>query len=107
MKALVSFSKSKVVLFSSLVFTAILAGSPAIASAHGGTPAAVDLSVLSPTVPAGGLVQMQVFITEPKPILKGKQGVRSGTKAAIAEAAASPLGPVRDAALFSSGGDVS
>jgi IPT/TIG domain len=108
MKALVSFSKSKVFLFSSLVFAAITAGHPAIASADGtGTPAAVDLSVLSPTVPAGGLVQMQVFITEPKPILKGKQGVRSGTKAAITAAAASPLGPVRDAALFSSGGDVS
>jgi hypothetical protein len=73
------------------------------------TFAGVSLSVASPTVPPGGVLQMQVFITEPKPILKGKQGVKSGTaaRAAIVFPAASPLGAVRDAALFSTGGDVS
>jgi hypothetical protein len=64
----------------------------------------VSLSVDSPTVPPGGLLQVQVFITEPKPILKGKQGLRS-SRAAVANAAP-PLGPVRDAALFSTTGDV-
>ncbi len=64
----------------------------------------VSLSVDSPTVPPGGLLQMQVFITEPKPILKGKQGVKS-TRGAVA-AVASILGPIRDAALFATTGDV-
>src|ERR1700722_11441038 len=70
----------------------------------GGGDGAAGLSVASPTVPPGGLLQMQVFITEPKPILKGKQGVRSN-RAAVANAAPT-LGPVRDAALFSTTGDV-
>src|SRR3954469_11990121 len=71
----------------------------------------VSLSVASPTIPPGGLLQMQVFVTEPNPILKGKQG----TKFAAAAAALSPfgaapaatLGSIRDAALYSPGGDVS
>jgi hypothetical protein len=71
----------------------------------------VSLSVDSPTVPAGGLLQMQVFITEPKPILKGKQGTRAVASAnsAFADfaASASTLGAFRDAALFSTGTDVS
>jgi hypothetical protein len=74
----------------------------------GGGGGAAGLSVASPTVPPGGLLQMQVFITEPKPILKGKQGVRSNAKANLVDAAiASPLGAVRDAAIFSPAGDVS
>jgi hypothetical protein len=63
----------------------------------------VSLSVASPTVPPGGLLQMQVFITEPNPILKGKQ--RMAMPAAAF--APSPLGAIRDAALFSPRGDVS
>src|ERR1700733_544824 len=74
----------------------------------GGGDGAAGLSVPSPTVPPGGLLQIQVFITEPKPILKGKQGVRSNAKANLVDAAiASPLGAVRDAAIFSPAGDVS
>src|SRR5215475_9462212 len=61
----------------------------------------VSLSVASPTVPPGGILQMQVFVTEPKPILKGKQGVKSSRSAAAAltgnPTVVSPLGPVRDA----------
>jgi hypothetical protein len=96
----------------------------------------VSLSVASPTVPPGGLLQMQISLTEPKPILKGLQGVKFG-KAATATAAVkaavaapfststsafgsaftaapaaqiappSPLGAVRDVALFSPDGKVS
>jgi hypothetical protein len=75
----------------------------------------ISLSVDSPTVPPGGLLQMQVFVTEPNPILKGKQGVkfaavRAAALAAPLETAAFPaplLGAIRDAALFSAAGDVS
>src|SRR4029077_19301994 len=73
-----------------------------------GEPEAVfvglDLSVASATVPPGGTLQMQVSVTEPNPILKGKQGVRF---ASVLAASTSPLGAVRDAALFSPSGDVS
>src|SRR5690349_11617151 len=67
-----------------------------------GDPAAVfngvSLSVASPTVPPGGLLQMQVFVTEPNPILKGKQRmvmapVRLAAAAPVV-AATSPLGPI-------------
>jgi IPT/TIG domain len=80
-----------------------------VAAKGGGGGGAAGLTVASPTVPPGGLLQMQVFITEPKPILKGKQGVNSRNANAnvVAPALASPLGPVRDAALFSPAGDVS
>jgi IPT/TIG domain len=66
--------------------------------------AGVSLAVASVTVPAGGLLQVQVSVTEPKPILKGKQGLKFA--AAAVAAVASPLGRVRDAAMFSPGGDV-
>ena len=82
-----------------------------VAAKNGGGGGAAGLSVASPTVPPGGLLQMQVFITEPKPILKGKQGVKSNANANNANivdpAIASPLGAVRDAAIFSPAGDVS
>jgi hypothetical protein len=96
-----------------LILTLLLVVRPGIASA-GDAASAAGLSVASPTVPPGGLLQMQVFMTEPKPILKGRQRVRpqASTSAAANSAAAvadivSPLGAVRDAAIFSAGGDVS
>ena len=71
----------------------------------------VSLSVDSPTIPAGGVLQMQVFVTEPNPILKGKQRASfSSAKAAAFSPFATPaavLGNIRDAALYSPGGDVS
>ena len=75
----------------------------------------ISLSVDSPTVPPGGMLQMQVFVTEPNPILKGKQSmkfaaVRAAALAAPLGTAAVPaplLGTIRDAALFSAAGDVS
>jgi hypothetical protein len=75
----------------------------------------ISLSVDSPTVPPGGLLQMRVFVTEPNPILKGKQGVKFAAVRAAALATplttavipAPLLGPIRDAALFSAAGDVS
>jgi hypothetical protein len=111
-------SKSNYLLQLFFILTLIFAAQSSDARSGGGGEApfaGVDLSVSSPTVPAGGLLQMQVFMTEPKPILKGKQGLRAGSAAArsaVAEAdaalaVASPLGVLRDAALFSSGGDVS
>lgn len=62
----------------------------------------VSLDLASQTVPPGGLLQMQVFITEPKPILKGGQKATFTSRAAIVPA----LGVVRDGALFSPAGDV-
>jgi hypothetical protein len=84
--------------------TVLSTARPSIAGDDGGGKGSgAGLSVASPTVPAGGLLQMQVFMTEPKPILKGKQGV--GTKTAqqafVADTVALPLDAVRDAAIFS------
>jgi hypothetical protein len=85
-----------------LIFlSASLAAMPCMAGDDG---SGVSLSAASPSVPPGGTLQMQVFMTEPKPILKGKQGLKSGV---AAPQSTSPLGPVRDAAIFSSAGDVS
>ena len=64
--------------------------------------AGVSLDLASQTVPPGGLLQMQVFITEPKPILKGGQKASFSARAALV----SPLTTVRDGALFSPAGDV-
>jgi IPT/TIG domain-containing protein len=80
--------------------------------------AGVSLSVASPTVPPGGLLQMQVFVTEPNPILKGKQKMAMvpatlvalsplGTISGALTPVTAPLGAIRDAGLFSPGGDVS
>ena len=87
----------------------------------------VSLSVASVTVPPGGLLQIQVSLTEPKPILKGKQGILFASSAVRAAALpllsafaasavpgaaallppANPLSVVRDATLFGPGGNVS
>ena len=68
-----------------------------------GTFAGVSLSVANQTVPPGGLLQMQVFITEPKPILQGSQKMGFSAKAFLPTAA--PISRVRDGALFSPAGD--
>src|SRR5438046_1347992 len=70
------------------------------ASAQGFVGVSLDLA--SQTVPPGGLLQMQVFITEPKPILKGGQKTTFSSHAAFVPA----LRTVRDGALFSPAGDV-
>jgi hypothetical protein len=102
------FSLQSFLLFA-ILFT--LCASVANAAPPDDSFSGVGLTVGSPTIPAGGVLQMQVFITEPKPILKGKQAVRSGASSAavanIVPAVGSPLGAIRDAALFSTGGDVS
>jgi IPT/TIG domain-containing protein len=97
-------------IFPSLLHVCILVlvvfATPYLLAASGefGVPfVGVSLSANSPTVPPGGLVQMQVFVTEPKPILKGNQGTKFSNAAGVA----APLGSVRDAALFSPAGDVS
>lgn len=75
--------------------------------------AGVSLSVISPTVPPGGTLQMQVFVTEPNPILKGRQGVKLTAVRAAAFAPAGAVvpaalfGTIRDGALFSPNGDAS
>ncbi len=101
-----------------ILAAAVLATFPApyaAAASSGAAPAfaGVSLSVASPTVPPGGLLQMQVFVTEPNPILKGRQrmGMAPRPLAALGSEgvapATAPLGAIRDAALFSPAGDVS
>jgi hypothetical protein len=88
---------------------------------------AVGLAIANATVPPGGLLQVQVSLTEPKPILKGRQAVSfaaspvraaalaaplafTGSAAADAAAAASSgsaFAGVRDVALFSPDGTAS
>ncbi len=89
-----------------LVFVSVVAIPFAVAGPGEPAPvfAGVSLSVNSPTVPPGGLLQMQVSVTEPNPILKGKQRMAF---VPVKLAAISPLGAIRDAVLFSPGGDVS
>jgi len=106
--AFLKFSLPSIV-FLILIF--VVSNSAARAAGPAETFAGVSLSAASPTVPPGGLLQMQVFVTEPKPILKGKQRVQAvATGASLVEAipgTASPVTGIRDAALFSTGGDVS
>jgi len=66
--------------------------------AKGSTFAGVELRIANEKVPSGGILQVKVFITEPKPIMKGRQRV----------AFASPLlGSAIGINLFSPAGDVS
>jgi hypothetical protein len=90
-------------LLCALILMVFATTSLAAAAGEFGAPfVGVGLSVNSPTVPPGGLLQMQVSVTEPKPILKGNQRATFSTMAAPL-----PLGPVRDASLYSPAGDVS
>jgi hypothetical protein len=58
----------------------------------------VGLKVPNETVPPGGMLQLKVQITEPKPILKGRQGLKFSSAS---------LGAVQGVAAFSPKGDVS
>src|SRR5690348_1625082 len=60
--------------------------------------AGVELTIPDETVPPGGMLQLKVQITEPKPILKGGQKARY---------VAPFLGAVQGIALFSPSGDAS
>jgi hypothetical protein len=106
-----AFLKFSLLSIAFLTLICVLTGSPVRAGAPADIFSGVSLSAASPTVPPGGLLQMQVFVTEPKPILKGKQRLQAvATGASLLEAipgAASPVAAIRDAALFSTGGDVS
>src|SRR6266850_1547057 len=57
-----------------------------------------ELRIPDETVPPGGMLQLKVEITEPKPILKGGQRARYQAQF---------LGPVQGIALFSPSGDAS
>src|SRR6266850_2329247 len=57
-----------------------------------------ELRIPDETVPPGGMLQLKVEITEPKPILKGGQRARYQAQF---------LGPVQGIALFSPKGDAS
>jgi IPT/TIG domain-containing protein len=61
-------------------------------------PPVVELTIPNETVPAGGMLQLKVQITEPKPISKG--GQRSKFQSPL-------LGSPQGIALFSVGGDAS
>jgi hypothetical protein len=94
--------------FITLALTAILGAAQEAAPAPFN---GVSLSVQSPTVPPGGTLQVQVFVTEPNPILKGRQGMKLGSVRAAAlssDATLAPaaiLGSIRDAAVYSPTGD--
>lgn len=60
--------------------------------------AGVELSIADETVPPGGMLQLKMEITEPKPISKGGQKSKFQAKF---------LGPVQGIALFSGAGDAS
>jgi len=60
--------------------------------------AGVELTIPDETVPPGGMLQLKVKITEPKPISKGGQRTQFASKA---------LGPIQGIALFSPAGDAS
>jgi len=77
-----------------LSFTLLLA----ISSQAFGQFPGVELRIPDETVPPGGMLQLKVEITEPRPISKG--GQRASFAAAF-------LGPVQGIALFSPGGDAS
>jgi len=66
--------------------------------------AGVSLEIPSATVPPGGTLELQVNMTEPKPILKARQGMLFGGQFATL---ASPLGSIRSGAVFSPSGDAS
>lgn len=73
--------------------TMLLAGGQALAQFAG-----IELRIPDETVPPGGMLQLKVEITEPRPISKGGQRTRFG---------AGFLGPVQGIALFSPAGDAS
>ena len=78
----------------------LLAGEFEYAQSEVADPAAViplGLKVMNEKVPPGGMLQLKLSVTEPKPILKGNQRVRY---------ASAFLGPVRGIHLFSPAGDV-
>jgi hypothetical protein len=86
-----------------LAIISVLLVSSAGAAANAPPFLGVSLKVANQTVPPGGTLQMQIFVTEPNPILKGNQGSKFANKLA----APLPLGLMRDGALFSPQGDVS
>ena len=106
---------NRVLRFTTLIILSLAANFSAAQDPAGAVFNGVSLSVQSPTVPPGGTLQVQVFVTEPNPILKGRQGMKLGSaRAALVPAALSPdaslapaaiLGSIRDAAVYSPTGD--
>jgi hypothetical protein len=82
----------------SISFLALLVVAPSYLVAVDPPFAGVELTIPDETVPPGGMLQLKVQITEPKPISKG------GQKAMFQ---ANFLGPVQGIALFSPAGDAS
>src|SRR3954468_11471438 len=74
----------------------LLAASPRYVLAAEPPFAGVELSIPDETVPPGGMLQLKVQITEPKPISKGGQRARFN---------ANFLGTTQGIALFSPSGD--
>jgi hypothetical protein len=93
-------SYPSLVIFQSLILVCLVgvsllgAFSPAVSAQI--TP--LGLKIQNQTVPPSGTMQIQLFTTEPKPILKGGQRVAF---------AASFLGPVQGMGVYSPAGDVS
>ena len=68
--------------------------------------AGVELKILDEIVPPGGMLQMKVSVTEPKPILKGRQGARF-LQSFSAPQGAALFNQIQGIALFSKVGDAS
>ncbi len=79
-------------------FSILLIAAPCYLFAADPPFAGVELSIPDETVPPGGMLQLKVQVTEPKPISKG--GQRSLFQSKL-------LGPVQGIALFSPAGDAS
>lgn len=91
-----SLESSRRLLFGCFCLAAMLA--PSLALAGTDVCTCVELTIPNATVPPGGMLQLQIAITEPKPISKG------GQKASFASPMlSSPVG----LSLFSPGGDAS
>lgn len=77
-----------------LLVLALCIAAAYVPQAQGQVP--IELRVSNETVPAGGMLQLKVFLTEPKPIRKGSPLMAFGSTI---------LGPVQGLSIYSPAGD--
>lgn len=89
-------SYARFALLAPAVLFIIMIALPALAAEPGATAGIIGLNINNATIPPGGMLQIQVELTEPKPILRGGQR---------ASYASPVLGNPRGISLFSPNGD--